>query len=414
MENAVSYFHKVLSISVIILLFLSGCASKIKTPNETTKKDNLKETNANPKPEKENARYLKLKVGPSPLSPISSDFNNDGFTDIAAISHGDNKMVIFWGGPKRTFRKGPVYGKDSVGYHPGKIVAVDWNGDGLQDIILAAEGLFQVQYWKNTGDGFEKKATVQVPINCESIKCADLDGDGDRDIVLSSHQGNIILILWGKKGEFLFDPQAIPANKMARNIETGDWNHDKNTDIYWVEVVPGSVVVALNKGERKFSKYYLKRPGKPVGLAKDAPAFVKTADLNGDGCEDAAVTFEVLKEQGCTIFYGNCQGQVASKEYIEAPVWGFSGLAVTVPQNGPSPLIALGEEGRIFIAHKIGTKWKLVEKPAGSLPRDLSFADLDNDGNQDLLFANAAGDSIGLLFGPLVTPGQNQTVEYQK
>jgi|GEM_PF-1070166 len=402
MENAVSYFHKVLSVSVIILLFLSGCASKIKTPNETTKK-----TDVSTKPEKENATYLKLKVGPSPLSPISSDFNDDGFTDIAAISHGDNNLVIFWGGPERTFRKGPVYGKDLVGYHPGKIVAVDWNGDGLQDIILAAEGLFQVQYWENTGTDFLKKATVQVPINCKGIRCADLDGDGILDIVLSPHQGHTILILWGKKGGFLFDSQTILANEMAQNVEIGDWNHDGKKDIFWVEVVPGSVVVAINKGNRKFSKYYLKNPGKPVGLAKDAPAYVKTADLNEDGCEDAAVTFEVLKEKGCIIFYGNCQGQVTSKEYIEAPVWGFRGLAVAVTQNMRSPLIALGEEGRIFVAHRVGTRWKLVEKPAGSLPRDISFADLDNDGNLDLLFSNTAGDSIGVLFGPLVTSGQN-------
>ncbi len=402
MKNAVSYYGKVLSLSIIILLFLWGCASKINVPNETTKK-----TTASTKPKKENALYLKLKVGSSPLSPISSDFNNDGFMDIAAISHGDNKLVIFWGGPERTFRRGPVYGKDLVGYHPGKIIAVDWNGDGLQDIILAAEGLFQVQYWENTGKDFVKKALIQVSINCKSIRCADLDGDGNLDIVLGPHQGNTILILWGKKGEFLFVPQAISTNEMAQNVEIGDWNHDGKKDIFWVEVVPGSVMVAINNGRRKFSKYYLKSPGKPIGLVKDAPAYVKTADLNADGCEDAAVTFEVLKEQSCTIFYGNCQGQVVSKEYIKAPVWGFSGLAVTVKQDGASPLIALGEEGRIFIAHRLGTKWMLVEKPAGSLPRDLSFADLDSDGNMDLLFSNTAGDSIGVLFGPLVTSGQN-------
>ena len=351
--------------------------------------------------------YKTIKVGSSPLSPIAADFNQDGFPDIAAISHGDNKLVIFWGGPGRTFRKGPVYGKDLVGYHPGKIIAVDWNGDGLKDIILAAEGLFQVQYWENIGKDFVKKASVQVSINCKSIRCADLDGDGNLDIVLSPHQGNTILVLWGKKGGFLFDPQTIPANTMAQNVEIGDWNNDGKKDIFWVEVVPGSVVVALNKGRRKFSKYYLKNPEKPVGLVKDAPAYIKTADLNVDGCEDAIVTFEVLKRQGCTIFYGDCHGQVASKEYIEAPSWGFSGLAVMVKQDKASPLIALGEEGKIFIALKHDNKWILVKKPAGSLPRDLSFADMDNDGNMDLLFSNVAGDSIGVLFGPLTKHGQN-------
>ena len=361
-----------------------------------------------------NLFYKTIKVGSSPLSPVAADFNQDGFKDIAVITHGESKLKIFWGGPERSFRKGPVYGKDMIGYHPGKIVSVDWNHDGLKDIIIACEGIFEVQLWENTGSGFKKKASQKIPINALSIKSADLDGDGLLDLVVTPHKGNIVGVLWGKKGGFSFDLQTIRANQMARNIEIGNWNHDARPDLFWVEAVPGSVVVAINKGKREFSKYYLKNPGKPVGLVNDAPVYVKTADLNGDGCEDAAVTFEVLREQGCTIFHGNCHGQVTSKEFIEAPEWGFRGLAVTVKQNGASPLIALGEEGRIFIAQRLDSKWFLVEKPAGSLPRDLSFADLDNDGNLDLFFANGASDTIGVLFGPLATLGQNSTPGYQK
>ncbi len=386
----------------IFFCFLYGCSGRhvSEVPNNNTVTTLEKNTQTN-------SFYKTLKVGSSPLSPMAADFNGDGYKDIAVVSHGKSQLKIFWGGPDRTFKAGPVYGKEQVGYHPGKITLTDWNRDGLKDIIIACEGIFEVQLWENTGSGFEKKASQKIPINALSIKSADLDGDGILDLAIAPHQGNIIAILWGKKEGFSFEVQTIRANQMARNIEIGDWNHDARPDLFWVETISGSVRVAINQGKRKFDTFYIKKPGKAYGLVKDGPCYVKIADINGDGCMDTIITFEVNKPQACTIFYGNCHGQVGSKEYIEAPSWGFSGLAVMVKQDGASPLIALGEEGKIFIAQKHDNKWMLIKKPAGSLPRDLSFADLDNDGNMDLLFSNAAGDSIGVLFGPLTRHGQN-------
>ena len=391
-----------LLIVTILSCFFCGCS--VHHQSHDTSKPMESSSKKHP-PKTQN--YITIKVGTSPLSPTVSDFNQDGYQDIAVISHGDSQLKIIWGGPNRIFKPGPVYGKDLVGYHPGKIIAVDWNKDGLKDIILACEGIFEVQLWQNTGSGFEKKASQKIPINALSIKSADLDGDGILDLALAPHQGNKIAVLWGKENGFSFDAQTMLAGEMARNIEIGDWNHDGLPDLFWVETMSGSVRVAINKGNRKFDQIYIKKPGKAYGLVKDGPCYVKVADMNGDGCTDTVVTFEVNIPEACTIFYGDCHGRVASKEHIKAPAWGFSGLAVAAFNKGSSPLIALGEEGRIFIGERHGKKWRLEEKPAGSLPRDFSFADLDNDGKLDLIFSNAAGETIGVLFGPLATSGQN-------
>ncbi len=346
-----------------------------------------------------NSIYRTIKVGPSPLSPAISDFNQDGYSDMAVVSHGDNQLKIFWGGPNRAFRPGPVYGKDLVGYHPGKFTVTDWNNDGLSDIILACEGIFQVQYWENTGKGFRKKASTKVWINAKSIQCADLDNDGHKDIVIAGHQGNAIDILWGKQGLFSFSQQKIAANPLAENVEIGDWNNDGKIDIFWVEKKYGSVVSAINLGHRRFKKQYIKKPGKPRGMVKDGPEYVRLADLNEDGCMDAAVSLEVGK--ACLVYYGECKGGIISTEKIPAPSWGFSGLAATGRGPGHPPMLALGEEMKLFIAKKTTTGWKLSTKPAGSLPRDFSFVDVDGDGSLDLLFANAAGTTAAILFGPL-------------
>ena len=342
--------------------------------------------------------YVVLDAGSSPLSPLSADFNNDGYNDIAVISHGQNHLKIFWGAPNRTFKPGPVYGEEQVGYHPGKITLVDWNNDGFKDILLACEGISQVQLWINNGNGFTKRASVNLNFNPESIQVVDLNDDGKMDIVLGPHQGHEIMILWRKPRFFSFDQEKIKTNPLTENVEVADWNKDARPDIFWIEKKYGSVAVAINRGHRNFKIKYIKKPGIPFGVVKDGPEYVKLADLNEDGCIDAAVPLEVGK--ACLIYYGNCMGGILKTERIPAPSWGYSGLAVIDKGQNHPPMLALGEELRIFIARKRQGSWKLIEKPAGSLPRDMSFFDIDMDGFIDVLFSNSAGKTIGIVWGP--------------
>jgi len=367
-----------------------GCAMKGDGQKSTIK--------ASPNMTTTDANYMEIKIGPTPFSPTVADFNQDGFNDIAVVSHGESNLQIYWGGTNHTFNKGPTYGKTMVGYHPGKLAVIDWDNDGLEDIILACEGIFKVQFWKNTGTGFEKKAEFPVNFNAKSIQCTDFDNDGLIDIVLGPHEGHQVLVLWRKNQSFTFNLQRIDAGPMTENVETGDWNLDGKPDIFWVEKKFGAVVVALNQGHKKFEKKYLKKPERPRGVIKDGPEYVKLADLDGDSCIDAAVTLEVGK--ACLIYYGNCSGGVKKREKIPAPAWGFSGLAAVGMNSKHESMLGLGEELKVFIGKRVGGSWKLVKKPAGSLPRDLSFVDIDDDGILDLIFSNAAQDTVGILWGP--------------
>ena len=385
---------------IVLFILLSsclipGCAQKAREEKTIQLKEERLQKSETQRP---GSGYQEITVGRCPLSPLVSDFNRDGYNDLAVVSHGESQLEIYWGRPNRKFVKGPVYEKDQVGYHPGKIAIIDWNKDGLPDILLAGEGVFDVQLWQNTGKGFIKKASVPVPINAVSIQCSDLDKDGHLDIILGPHDGNSMVILWGKGKDFAFETQIVRANKGAQNVEIADWNNDGRPDIFWVELYPGSAVVALNQGNRKFSKYYIKKPGKPTGVIKDGPAYIKLADLDDDGCQDASVTLEVGK--ACNIYYGNCQGGIKKFEKIPAPVWGFSGLAAVGFDSSHLPMLGLGEEMRLFIAKKENKTWKMTEKPAGSLPRDFTFVDINKDGNLDLIFSNTAGKTVGILYGP--------------
>jgi hypothetical protein len=67
-------------------------------------------------------------------------------------------------------------------------------------------------------------------------------------------------------------------------------------------------------------------------------------------------------------------------------------------------MMALAEEERIYVyIRKPEGSWDIKKLSAGSVPLDLSFVDMDQDGYLDLIFINQAESSAGIYYGPFNT-----------
>ncbi len=379
---------KIISAILCLSIIISGCEKA--SMSDTTQQPSGMTGNSLPD-------YIQLKVGRVPYSALSADFNADGQTDIAVTGHGASDLRIFWGRQGRRFEPGPIFPEEIVGFHPGKATVVDWNRNERPDIVLACEGERKIQYWENKPGGLEKKAEFKVPFGPVGIAVSDLDNDGRLDVVLGPYSGDKVYVLWGLEEPFRFKIQQLEAAPTPIYIHLADWDGDGRQDILWAEWDVGSICVALNRGKRTFEKRYLRLKPKK---RNDAPRTVVTADLDGDGNLDAIAPLET--GMGALLMYGDGKGGVAGTDKIPAPVWGYSGIAaVSAGENHPA-MVGLGEEGRNYVAVRSGEgKWNLKELTAGSLPRDLRFVDIDQDGYLDLLFANSAGSTIGIHYGPL-------------
>ncbi len=344
--------------------------------------------------------HVQLEAGRDPENIQTADFNNDGLLDIAVVSHGDSCIKIFWGKGGRDFQPGPVLGKDMTGFHPDFISATDWDRDGFADLILAAEGTSSVIYFRNMeGKGFKKAGAISVRYPPKGIAVADLDGDGNMDIVLGPYSSGNIVVLWGRRQPlFEFDTTEIEAGDYASSVCVADWNLDGRPDILWTETEMYNVKVAINRGGRKFRTNTLFHRSKEM---VELPRSVITADMNGDGCVDALSPLEIGK--AAIVIYGDCKGGVQSVERIPAPVWGFRGIGAIAKGKGHPAYIALGEKLRIFVGFKdMDGKWKLKEYKAGKVPENFLFQDMDKDGYIDLLFVDSAGDTASVYYGPLI------------
>ncbi len=352
-----------------------------------------------------NPARLDLQVGHDMENAVLGDFNKDGYLDIAAVSHGGNCLKIFLGKGHRKFELAQVLSKKSVGYHPDHIALFDWDNDGFDDLILAAEGSSAVFYFRNDKGRFvETPKVFEVKNAPKDIAIADLDNDGKQDIVLSPYGPYNISVLWGKDPDkFVFDVSYITRvrNFTGSSVFIDDWNGDGKKDVFFLEPNENRVRVALNQGKRHFrliNVYSWTR--KSIYEPPFTPASFALADLNGDGCVDVLTAMEIGKV--AVIAYGDCKGNTVSMEEIPAPAWGYRGCGAVAADHGHPAIIALGEKLKMFLGRKGGDdKWILKRYKAGVIPANFQFHDIDNDGNLDVIFTDYSGDVVTIYFGPL-------------
>ena len=130
---------------------------------------------------------------------VASDFDNDGFTDVAVACTGTDSppykgghIVIFWNEKGKGFTSTRVSKKSRV-HH--SLDAADFNKDGLMDIIAVTGSARQVPLFLNKGNRIFKVKNhfSSVPKKVYwTVALPDVDDDGDFDIFLAGDDSGTI------------------------------------------------------------------------------------------------------------------------------------------------------------------------------------------------------------------------------
>jgi large repetitive protein len=139
----------------------------------------------------------------SPQVVAVADFNRDGKPDFAVTGYNFNYIVVFLGNGDGTFTQSNQLAVTS-GALPNttKLIAADFDGDGISDLALATNSRSGVSVFIGNGDGTFRGA-VNFPAGSPppgSLIAAEFNGDGRTDLVLSSSLS--VQILLGATGEF--------------------------------------------------------------------------------------------------------------------------------------------------------------------------------------------------------------------
>ena len=226
---------------------------------------------------------------------------------------GDNGSVLF---EEVTSTNLPV----SVVSGPGMDVeSADLDNDGDIDIVIANE--YQPnRILLNDGTGKFTSAVGILPLknlDSEEIAIADLNGDGYLDLVFATEDHRVHeMYLGDSTGSFMTDISNRLPNSTANSVLTEDVNGDSIPDLLFGNAnpsdTPGQNLLLINDGDANFTDETSTRLPAELDVTQD----VKMGDMNGDGHKDIVVG----NEDGNKILINNGSGVFTNETSTRLPL----------------------------------------------------------------------------------------------
>jgi hypothetical protein len=243
-------------------------------------------------------------TGAVPVSVTAVDVNGDGKPDLVVVNRSDDTVSVLLNttspgattpsfAPQQTF---------ATGARPNSVMAVDVNGDGKPDLIVANRSDNTVSVLLNTTRpgatmaGFAPQQTFATGSRPRSVTAADINGDGKPDLIVVDYNYAKVSVLLNTTSPGATTPSFAAERTFATGIHpysvaAVDVNGDRKPDLivtnYGVMGKGKSVSVLLNTTSRGGTTPSFIAPRNFA--TGDGPVSITAADINGDGTSDLIV-----------------------------------------------------------------------------------------------------------------------------
>ncbi len=345
-------------------------------------------------------------VGDAKLADFDGDGDLDAFATIPGNAGTDFRIAVLKNNGDGTLAA-PQYFETGDG--PYGMVVADFTGDGMPDVVTADDGFpgdARVAFLKHNGQtgasaGYLDYVEFETGENTLRVDAADIDGDGDLDLAVGKgHFSNggihgVSILFNDGVGNFggLTEYSGLPgAYRDSPAVHLVDVDRDGDPDLIHGASENGTRVntwigVRLNNGSGVF--------GPPQILTGPSgtftPWYISSGDLNGDGWADILASVgDGRDDDGFLVFFSNGQGQLTPGVFFRGGKWTADVQTEDVDGDGDQDVVTVASFSATITVHENpgdGAFFTPPVYPVTDILRDMKAADVDNDGDCDLVLA---------------------------
>ncbi len=338
------------------------------------------------------------------VSVTTGDMDGDGHLDILAA--GENLNQILWyrnNGARpasfepRFIRNGPV--PNPVMDYAKTVAVADLDKDGDLDVIYGSEQENRIGWYENRDRGatFVEHVLVTGPDHVKMVIAGDPDRDGDLDIIAASSDDNTVHFLENDGKPTPTFTHLIVTNSAvgARSIHLADFDRDGDPDLAVASRNDNTVAIYLNTYIHRSALLESQRVVNTYSQTRSIAA----ADIDGDGRMDILSTANNI-----VAWHRNVGGSPPNFEPFVIDTGFVGGRWVTsgdLDGDGDVDVVAADRT-----THRI-LRYENLLRQTGSVSfrplvvandamrvRDVNVADLDGDGDLDLFSANDGDNTV--------------------
>ena len=331
------------------------------------------------------------------------DTNNDGHLDLVVTNKLTGQVdVLYNDGDNRfaalvPYRAGTGLSAADAGSSPevtsldgtASVAAGPLTPGGPASLVTVNPGSYTIGVLAGLGGSrFADPAAIDTLAPGQIVRMADLTGNGVADLVVLTTEGVSVYLGDGKGGFLPPTTYAVPSE--ADGLTLADLNHDGQLDIL-VGDPYGDVLVLIGQGNGSFAPY--REANQSVELA--------VADLTGHGSKDIIYADQGLDR--VTVDYGAGQSAVLADQSTGLLQPGAVALADLNGDGIPDLIVANSGSNNVLIFPGLGNgqfgpgindgKGYFV----GTNPVGITVADLTGSGLPDLVIADKGSNQVSIL-----------------
>jgi hypothetical protein len=316
-----------------------------------------------------------------------------GIVDIATANSVSSNVSVLLGKGDGTFQDAVNYG---VGASPQGIALADLDGDGNLDLVTPNFG-GTVSVLLGNGDGtFRAARNFPAGSSPSSVAVCDVNRDSIPDLVVANFNTGTVSVLLGVGDGTFQSPVTYPVGTQPDFVACAALTGSGFPDLVVSNYFGGGISVLLNNGDGTFAPrvFYATAGILPTGIA--------IADFDGDLVPDIAVGNQDSTVNNLSILRGNGDGTLeAARNYRVGPNTYLSGIAAGDYNGDRSIDLAVADQNNsvvhVLLGNGDGTFQSTMNFNTSGNTWDVATASLTGTGLLDLVTANKGTNDVSVL-----------------